>query len=51
MREVPGGAVHHVALPEQAFRAVFVEDDARIEARGHLEGDAAGDVGLDHAGD
>ena len=46
-----GRAIEEVALAEQIFRAVLVEDDARVESARHLEGDARGDVRLDHAGD
>ena len=38
-------------MPEEGLRAHLVEDRARVHARGHLEGDAAGNVRLDEAGD
>ena len=36
--------------PEQALGALGVEDRPGVEPRPHLVGDAAGEVGLDHAG-
>ena len=49
-----GGArrqVQHVAVAEQRLRAHLIENGARIHLGRHLEGDAAGNVGLDEAGD
>ena len=43
--------VEHVALPQQALGALLVEDGARIDLGGDLEGDARRHVGLDEAGD
>ena len=43
--------IEHVAVAEQRLGAHLVEDGARIDARRHLERDAAGNVGLDEAGD
>ena len=41
----------HVALPQKAFGAGLVEDDARVGLRRDGEGDPRRDVGLDHSGD
>ena len=41
----------HVALAEQAFGAVRVEDHARVRLRRDGEGDPRRDVRLDHPGD
>ena len=46
-----GGKVEHVALAEEGFGAVAVDDGARIDLGGQAEADAGGDVGLDEAGD
>ena len=46
-----GGKVEHVALAEEGFGAVAVDDGARIDLGGQSEADAGGDVGLDEAGD
>ena len=49
-----GGArrqVEHVALANELVGALGVEDDAGVERGGNLEGDAAGNVRLDDAGD
>src|SRR3569623_2512011 len=46
-----GRKIEHVAVPEQVFRALLVEDGARIATRRDLEGDARRDVGLDQTGD
>ncbi len=45
-----GREVKHVAVAEEALGALFVEDDARIEAARDLESDAARDVRFDDAG-
>ncbi len=50
-REVPGGMINHVALAQEPLGAGVLDDDAGVELRGDLEGDAAGDVRLDDAGD
>ena len=42
--------VEHVAVAQQLLGAVHVQDGARIVLLDHPEGDPAGDVGLDHAG-
>ena len=42
--------VEHVALADQFVSPLGVENDARIECRGNLEGDPARDVRLDDAG-
>ena len=47
----PERVEEHVARAEQALGAALVEDHARVGLRGHGEGDARGDVRLDHAGD
>ena len=41
----------HVAHAQQRLRAVDVEDHPGVGLAGDGEGDARGDVGLDHAGD
>src|SRR5439155_26063765 len=41
----------HVAHAEQVLRARRVDDGGRVVARGDLEGDAGGKVGLDQASD
>ena len=41
----------HVALADQPLGARLVEDDPAVGQRGHREGHAARDVGLDHPGD
>src|SRR5688572_31043950 len=46
-----GWTVEQITLSEEAFGAVFIEDDAAIERTGDLECDTARDIGLDHAGD
>ena len=46
-----GRQVEHVALADEFLGALGIEDDARVECGGDLEGDAAGNVGLDDAGD
>ena len=46
-----GGEEEHVALAEQEFGALGVEDGAGVHAGPHPEGDAGGEVGLDEAGD
>src|SRR3569833_2149072 len=46
-----GRKIEHVAVTEQVFRALLVEDGARIDTRRDLEGDARRDVGLDQTGD
>src|SRR5207249_9167368 len=43
--------VEHVAASQEVFGTGGVEDGPRVDARGHGEGDAARDVGLDQAGD
>src|SRR5207302_4874824 len=45
------GQVEHVAAAEQLLGAHLVEDHPRVDAARHREGDAAGDVRLDQAGD
>ena len=44
------GQVKHVAHAEKTLRPFRVEDGAGVEARTHLVGDPAREVGLDHAG-
>ncbi len=48
-----GAAVReqHVAVAQQGLGARLVEDGARVDLRGHLQRDPAGEVGLDEAGD
>jgi hypothetical protein len=46
-----GREVEHVAHAEQTLGALGVEDRPRVESRGDLEGDPAGEVRLDHAGE
>ena len=46
-----GREVEHVALAHQLVGALAVEDDAAVQRAGYLEGDAAGNVRLDDAGD
>src|SRR5437763_10904407 len=41
----------HVAVAEELLRPLRVEDGARVHLRGHLIGDARGEIRLDHAGD
>ena len=43
--------IEHVAAAEQPFRAVHVEDDARIGLRAHRKRDARRNVRLDQTGD
>ena len=43
--------VQHVAASQQSLCAGRVENDARVDRRGHREGDARREVGLDQAGD
>src|SRR5439155_11828962 len=45
-----GREEEQVPLAEQALRAARVEDGARVDARGHLKGDAGREVRLDEAG-
>ena len=50
----PGRArrqVQHVAPAQQRFRAVGVQNGARIHLAGHAKGNARREVGLDQAGD
>src|SRR6185437_6384997 len=46
-----GRQVQHVAVTEQRFGAHLIEDCARVDLGGHLEGDARRNVRLDEAGD
>src|SRR5262249_25115659 len=41
----------HVAIPQKLFRAVGIDDGSGVDLRGHLEGDPAGKIRLDHSGD
>ena len=45
------GHEEHIAHAQQLFGTGTVEDGAAVHLTGHGEGDAAGDVGLDEAGD
>ena len=45
------GHEEHVALAEELLGALLAEDRAAVDLRGHLEGDAGREVGLDRAGD
>ena len=44
------GEVEHIALAEQLFSAVDVQDGAGVGVGGYAEADAAGEVRLDEAG-
>jgi len=46
-----GGQVQHVAFAEQRFRAVGIENGARVDFAGHAEGNACREVSFDQAGD
>ena len=46
-----GGEEQHVAAADELLGATGVEDDAGVGLRRDRQGDAAGDVGLDDAGD
>ena len=43
--------IEHVAFAEQRFRAVGIENGARVNFAGHAEGNARGEIGFDQAGD
>ena len=45
------GHKEHIAHAQQLFGTGTIEDGAAVHLTGHREGDAAGDVGLDQAGD
>ena len=45
------GHVEHVALAQQLLGAHLAQDGAAVDLRGHLEGDAGREIGLDRAGD
>ena len=46
-----GRLVEHVAAADEVLRAGRVEDRARVDLRGHGEGDAGREVGLDQPSD
>ncbi len=43
--------IQHVALPEQTFRTVFIENDATVDFARDLERDAAGNIRFNHTRD
>jgi hypothetical protein len=46
-----GRHIEHVPLADEVFGAFAIENDAAVERRGNLEGDAGGNVRLDDASD